>query len=69
MKNFEAWYEKEIEHVSHINISPEIAAGIKHAVESCWRKAYESIRNEILNNSRRSSRLSIVGFIDEELDE
>ena len=58
MKNFEEKWAKAI-----------LQEKFKIIAESYWRAAYESIRNEILNNSRRASRSSIVGFIDEELDE
>ncbi len=47
---------------------PEISAQ-EQGFRQGWREAYKSIRNEILNNSRRASRSSIVTFIDEELNE
>ncbi len=58
MKTFEEKWDKAI-----------LQEKFKIIAESYWRAAYESIRNEILGNSPQSSRTSIVGFIDEELDE
>lgn len=71
MKNFEKQFGPRpfLETATQSDITTMTHDDFYNHMKQSWRKAYESIRNEILNKSRRASHASILGFIDEELAE